>query len=251
MSSRGINSTKDKEMDPGPSPHKGHVGQSLSFFHSRSYPWLTVSESSPISRVGLCITSTVNVSSTYLLHSQTTLTSKLEKRSLSTLALRHGPLWKWFTFTFRMSDVYHEAPDRLQTKLERGVPWDCIHRHEHVRQALSLEWGVVSTSWTLSRGQRRRWRKFGKGATQHTTRRTGDGLLARERPEEHHDGTFEEGGLPYFTSSRVEAGEQDVDTHGSHLEVGFGSMYAHILKKKTFKLKLVFWGLADSVAALD
>lgn len=157
-----------------------------------------------------------------------------EKRNLSMLALRHWLLWKWFIFTFRMSEVYHEATDRLQTKLERDVPWDCIHRHEHVRRALSLERGVVSTSWTLSRGQRRRWRKFGKGDTQHTTRRTGDGLLARERPEEHHDGTFEEGGLTYFTSSREEAGEQDVDTHGSHLEVGFGSMYAHILKKKDF-----------------
>lgn len=57
---------------------------------------------------------------------------------------------------------------------------------------------------------------------------------ATERPEEHHDGKFKEGDLTYLTSSRVGAGEQDVDAHGSHLEVGFRLMYVHSSKKKDF-----------------
>lgn len=77
-------------------------------------------------------------------------------------------------------------------------------------------------------------RKFGKGDAHHRTRRTEDGQLGKGRPEEHHDGKFKEGDLTYFTSPRVGAGEQDVDTHGSHLEVGFKLMYVHNLKKKDF-----------------
>lgn len=87
---------------------------------------------------------------------------------------------KRFISTFRMSEAYHEATDRLQTKLESGAPVTAF-----TDMGASGGLSPWNETWAPQAGpfpevRDEDGRKFGKGDAHHRTRRTEDGQPGKE-----------------------------------------------------------------------